>query len=254
MNLAERYSKAGIFVLGLCFLLSGCVSRREITRFQEQLDYLEESNHNLEKQTASLDSLLRVQLEENQRLRADLSSTLGSIDDRLSMLEGRVEESGHRFTQLEKQMESREVSPQDTAGLPDSLKMRVSLDPQKLYDQAYLDFAKGNYDLALQGFSDYLRYFPKGTSADQAQYWIAESYYAKKDYERCLDEFQKLMQNFPSSNKVPSALYKIGLSYEELKNQIRANRYFKEVISKYPDSPEAKLSREKMGISGNKKS
>jgi len=128
MSQAENYLKSGILLVGVCFLLSGCVSRREIVRFQEQLDYLEESNHNLEKETASLDSLLRVQLEENQRLRADLSSTLGSIDDRLSMLEGRVEESGHRFTQLEQQMESREIAPQDTAGLPDSLKARVSLD------------------------------------------------------------------------------------------------------------------------------
>lgn len=253
MSLAENYFKAGISLLGVCFLLSGCVSRREIVRFQEQLDYLEESNHHLEKDVASLDSLLKAQLDENQRLRADLSSTLGSIDDRLSMLEGRVEESGHRFTELEKQMESREVSPQDTSGLPDSLKMIVSLDPQKLYDQAYFDFAKGSYDLAIQGFSDYLRYFPKSRSADQAHYWIAESYYAKKDYERCLDEFQKLLQNFPNSNKLPSALYKIGLCYEELKNQIRANRYFKEVVSRYPDSPEAKLAKEKMGISGTKK-
>lgn len=253
MRLAENFFKAGVVVLGFSLLLSGCVSRREIVRFQEQLDYLEESNHHLEKDVASLDSLLKAQMEENQRLRADLSSTLGSIDDRLSMLEGRAEESGHRFTQLEKQMEKREFSPQDTAGLPDSLKMKVSLDPQKLYDQAYFDFAKGSYDLALQGFSDYLRYFPGGRSADQAQYWIAESYYAKKDYNRCLDEFQKLLQNFPSSNKHPSALYKIGLCYEELKNQIRANRYFKEVISRYPDSPEAKLAKEKMGIGGSKK-
>ncbi|MDP3025095.1 MAG: tol-pal system protein YbgF [candidate division Zixibacteria bacterium] len=253
MSLAENYLKAGILVLMLCLLSSGCVSRREIVRFQEQLDYLEESNHHLEKDVASLDSLLKAQLDENQRLKADISSTLGSIDDRLSMLEGRVEESGHRFTELKKQMENREISPQDTSGLPDSLKMRVSLDPQKLYDQAYFDFAKGSYDLAIQGFSDYLRYFPKGRSADQAHYWIAESYYAKKDYERCLDGFQKLLQNFPSSNKLPSALYKIGLCYEELKNQIRANRYFKEVVSRYPDSPEAKLAKEKMGISGAKK-
>ena len=61
MSLAENYFKAGISLLGVCLLLSGCVSRKEIVRFQEQLDYLEESNHHLEKDVASLDSLLKAQ-------------------------------------------------------------------------------------------------------------------------------------------------------------------------------------------------
>jgi len=247
-----RYIKAGIFLFLIFLLVAGCASRREIVRFREQLDYLEVSNYRLERDVATLDSLLREQLEENQRLKAGLFSSLGSIDERLRMLEGRVEDSGYRFSELFRKMDREEFSPADTAGVPDSLKIKVSLAPQRLYDQAYLDFAKGNYDLAIQGFSDYLKYFPQSNSADKAQYWVGECYFAKKDYNRSLDEFQKLLQSFPSSDKLPSALYKIGLCYEELKNQIRANRYFGEVINKYPNSTEAELAKDKLGI-GKKK-
>ena len=208
----------------------------------------------MERDVAALDSLLRIQLEENQKLKADLSSSLSSIDERLGMLQGRVEDSGYRFSELFRKMEKGELAPTDTTGIPDSLRAKVSLDPQKLYDQAYLDFAKKNYDLAIQGFSEFLRYFPQSKSADKAQYWLGECYFAKEDYSRSLDEFQKLLQNFPVSDKLPSALYKIGLCYEELKNQLRANRYFKEVITKYPDSAEAKLAKENLGLEKKKRS
>jgi len=213
---------------------------------------LETSNYRLERDVAALDSLLRLQLEENTRLKADLSATLGSVDERLRMLEGRVEDSGYRFSEIVRKMDKGELSQADSTGLPDSLKIRVSLDPQKLYDQAYLDFAKGSYDLAIQGFSDYLKYFPQSLSADKARYWVGECYFAKEDYNRSLDEFQKLLQDFPSSDKIPGTLYKIGLSYEKLKNQIKANRYFGEVINKYPNSAEAELAKDKLGI-GDKK-
>ncbi|MDP2960509.1 MAG: tol-pal system protein YbgF [candidate division Zixibacteria bacterium] len=245
--------RTGFLFLLLLLFVSGCASRREIVRFQEQLDYLETSNHLLERDVATLDSLLRIQLEENQKLKADLSSSLSSIDERLGMLQGRVEDSGYRFSELFRKMEKGEFTPADTTGIPDSLRAKVSLDPQKLYDQAYLDFAKKNYDLAIQGFSEFLSYFPKSKSADKAQYWVGECYFAKEDYNRSLDEFQKLLQNFPNSDKLPSALYKIGLCYEELKNQLRANRYFKEVITKYPDSAEAKLAKEKLGLEKKKR-
>ncbi|HEX9912605.1 MAG TPA: tol-pal system protein YbgF [candidate division Zixibacteria bacterium] len=245
--------RTGFLFLLLLLFVSGCVSRKEIVRFQEQLDYLETSNHRLERDVATLDSLLRIQLEENQRLKADLSSSLSSIDERLGMLQGRVEDSGYRFSELFRKMEKEELAPADTTGIPDSLRAKVSLDPQKLYDQAYLDFAKKNYDLAIQGFSEFLSYFPKSKSADKAQYWLGECYFAREDYNRSLDEFQKLLQNFPASDKIPSALYKIGLCYEELKNQLRANRYFKEVITKYPDSAEAKLAKEKLGLEKKKR-
>ncbi len=185
-------------------------------------------------------------------LKADLSASLTSIDDRVRMLEGRVEDSGYRFSEIVRKMDKGELSPSDTTGLPDSLRFKVSLDPQKLYDQAYVDFAKGSYDLAIQGFSDYLRYFPQSLSADKARYWIGECYFAKEDYNRSLDEFQKLLQEFPSSDKIPSALYKIGLCYEKLKNQIRANRYYGEVINKYPNSAEAELAKNKLGLEKKK--
>ena len=219
-------------------------------RFKEQVDYLEVSNYRLERDIVRLDSLLRVQLEVNQKLKADLSSTLNSIDDRLRMLEGRVEDSGYRFSELFKKIDREKLSSSDTTGISDSLK--ISIDPQRLYDQAYLDFAKGDYDLSIQGFSEYLKYFPHGNSADKSHYWIGECYFAKKEFNKSLDEFQKLLQNFPSSDRIPSALYKIGLCYENLKNQIRANRYFGEVINKYPYTAEAELAKNKLGLGGKK--
>jgi tol-pal system protein YbgF len=120
------------------------------------------------------------------------------------------------------------------------------VDPKQLYDAAYLDLTKGKYDLAITGFSNYLKYFPETELGDNAQYWLGECYYAKKNYTRAAIEFHKVLENYATGDKVPSALYKLGLSLLELKSVGEANKYFEELVNKYPNTQEAKLAQEKL--------
>ena len=52
--------------------------------------------------------------------------------------------------------------------------------PRELYSQAYADFARGNYDLAVQGFTEYIKNYPGTDFTDNAQYWVGECLYGKK--------------------------------------------------------------------------
>lgn len=233
----------------LMVLFSGCASRREIVRLKNQADFLEQSNKRLENKTAELDSLLREQIELSNRLRADFATILGSMDERMEIVESKLEDLGHRFPELSRKMEQvkREISTQrDTGRISDTSAVMVNVDPKQLYDAAYLDLTKGKYDLAITGFSNYLKYFPETEQAANAQYWLGECYYAKKNFTRAAIEFHKVLENYSTGAKVPSALYKLGLSLLELKSTEQAKKYLQELVDKYPNTQEAKLAEEKL--------
>jgi tol-pal system protein YbgF len=233
----------------LMMFFSGCASRREIVRLKNQADFLEQSNKRLEDRTANLDSLVREQIELTSRLRADLATTLTGMDERMEIVESKLEDLGHRFPELSRKMEQvkQEISTKkDTGKVSDTSTVMVNVDPKQLYDAAYLDLTKGNYDLAITGFSNYLKYFPETEQGANAQYWLGECYYAKKNYTRSSIEFHKVLENYSTGTKVPSALYKLGLSLLELKSVGQAKKYLQELTDNYPNTQEAKLAKEKL--------
>ncbi len=59
-----------------------------------------------------------------------------------------------------------------------------TMSPSRLYDLAWADYTAGNYDLAVEGFSSYVRSFPKSEFADNAQYYIGESFYPARQARR----------------------------------------------------------------------
>ena len=66
------------------------------------------------------------------------------------------------------------------AAAPDSTAAPLGPPPataNDLYDAAYRDFSRGNYDLAIEGFRELLKYYPNMNLSDNAQYWIGECYY-----------------------------------------------------------------------------
>ncbi len=238
-----------LYFLSLCLLafITGCASRQEIVRFKEQMDYLEESNQRLEQKNARLDSLLSYQNELIQKLRADFKSSLSEIEERVGASENKLDDLTDFFSRSFKKLESAPKLPPDTTPKT-SHSTSVQIDAKQLYETAQLDLTKGKYDLAISGFTEFLKNFPGSDLADNAQYWLAQSYYAKEDFGSAISQFKKLVELYPGGERVPDGLYKLGLCYQALKNNLQANKYFKEVIDRYPNSSEAKLAKEKLGI------
>lgn len=118
--------------------------------------------------------------------------------------------------------------------------------PKELYDAAYLDLSRKNYDLALSGFLEYLSRFPQNGLAANAQYWIGEIFYIRGDFEKALEEFLEVESKYPNERKVPAALLKAGYCYLRLQNKERARRAFENIIEKYPQTEEANLARERL--------
>ena len=118
--------------------------------------------------------------------------------------------------------------------------------PRELYSQAYADYARGNYDLAIQGFQEYLRNYPGTDFSDNAQYWIGECLYGKQKYAEAIEAWNTLLRDFASSDKLPDARVKKGMSLERLGRRSQALTEYRYVVDRYPNTQAARIARDKL--------
>ena len=121
-----------------------------------------------------------------------------------------------------------------------------NLSPQEIYNMAYADYLKGNFDLAIDGFKIYLDNFSQSPFADNALYWIGECYFSQKKFEEAIARYNELILNYPLGDKVPAAYLHKGLSLMELDQKEEALSVFRLLVSKYPLEEETKIAQEKI--------
>lgn len=120
------------------------------------------------------------------------------------------------------------------------------------YNNAYADLQKGNFDLASQEFTDYLKYFPNTDYAPNAQFYLGDIFYRKGDYERAAKAFDQVLERYPEGSKTPSALYLKGMSLLKDNQRTAAAKEFRALIAKYPDddlATKAKAELRRLGYS-----
>ena len=150
-------------------------------------------------------------------------------------------EEGQATPESQPTEEQEKESKEEKAQLP-----AVSLSPQEVYNMAYSDYLKGNFQLAIDGFKIYKEQFSESPLADNAQYWIGECYFSQEKFEEAIEEFNDSILNYPHGDKISAAYLKKGLSLLELGKKEEALSVFKLMVSKYPLSEETKLAQEKI--------
>jgi tol-pal system protein YbgF len=105
-----------------------------------------------------------------------------------------------------------------------------------LYNAATGDYNRGKFDLALQGFQDFLKYYGNADLAPNAQYWIGQTYYSQQKYEDAALAFDLVLERFPENAKTRDAkLYK-GMSLVALGKRSQAHWVFQEMEKQYPNT------------------
>jgi tol-pal system protein YbgF len=117
-----------------------------------------------------------------------------------------------------------------------------------MYDEAFSDYTRGDYDLAIEGFQTYIRMFPRTDRTDDAQLKIGDSLYAAKRFQDAVSAFQTVISDYPQSDSVPPAYYKLGLTYEALKQPELARKAFDTVVKNYQGSNDAILAKQRLDV------
>jgi tol-pal system protein YbgF len=115
-----------------------------------------------------------------------------------------------------------------------------------LYNRAKQAFDQGNSGLARRGFEELIQRYPNSTNADNAQFWIGETFFREKSYEKAILEYQKVIEKYPKGNKVPAALLKQGHAFLALGDKVNSRLIFEELVRKFPQTAEAKAASDKL--------
>lgn len=166
--------------------------------------------------------LIKEQQGEILRIKRDLNDRISALEERLEIYDQQVTKAVAK------------VSPKlasETEGYEKGLKL--------VRDTDYLS--------AVAAFRNFLKAYPKGELADNAQFWIGECYFALRDYNKAIKEFQTLVNRYPKSDKVPEAILKQGQSFAEMGLAEEAKLFLNKVTKEYPNGLAADQAREELG-------
>ncbi len=164
---------------------------------------------------------------------ADLNARMGKLEQRLLDLSNTI-----------KVIQSPPAPPSQpaaaTAGPP------PGVSAEGLYASAMRDKDSGNYDLALQEFTDYLKYFGTTDTAPNAQYHIGEIYYNRGELDSALRAFDLVLEKYPENIKTRDAMYMKGQTLLKMGERMKAAEEFRAIISRWPSSELAAKARARL--------
>ncbi len=116
----------------------------------------------------------------------------------------------------------------------------------EVYDAAFRDFTRGSFTLAREGFQEFLDRYPETDLADNARYWVGETWYAQGNYREAVDHFDAVLRQYPEGDILPAALLKASNCRFELAEEDRALEGYRRLMEEYPESDEAFIAQHKI--------
>jgi len=118
-----------------------------------------------------------------------------------------------------------------------------------LYNQAKTLLDHGQLPASRGLFESLLKQYPDHDLADNALYWIGESWYAQALWLKAAQSFLRVAQQYPRANKVPDAMLKLGLTYRQLGDDKAATDVLRQLARTYPSTQAAQLAVERLNDS-----
>jgi tol-pal system protein YbgF len=248
---------------------------REITDVQRDVQKLERSMP-VKQDMEALERQLGAFTAQTTRSNADLAMQLARLEEQIEALHASLELTTQRLQTISQELAaarsyyaSGAVLPPVTAAEstqgsepgaqqstdqgegtegPPPVARPITADttPEELYRAAYEDYMRGNYDLAAQGFGEYLKRWPDTDLSDNALYWIGESLDAQEKTEEALQVFSQVLEDHPTSDKAAAAQLKKGLLFLKSGDKGQGVLNLQYVVYEYPGTREADLARERL--------
>lgn len=168
------------------------------------------------------------------------SAAQDNISDMNSRL-GRLEQELIDLSNVVKVMQSTpappppasQTAPQSSVGPP------VGVTAESLFQDATRDQLSAKYDLALQEFTDYLKYFGGTETAAAAQFHVGEILLQEGNTDHAIEAFDNVVTQHPRSAVAPDALYKKAEALRKEGQRAEATRTLRDLVRLYPDSDAA---------------
>ena len=197
-----------------------------------------------------LQATLQKQQNEGGSKTDQLSGQIQALNDTLDELKARLAKVSKQLEDMQASQQS--LGAQQAQQQAQQKAMNDAPAPDVLYNNAYRDYNGNKNDLALQEFSDYIKFYPNTDLAGNCYFYLGEIQFRQGNYQQAAQSYDAVLQNFPTGNKAASAQLKKGFALIELGKQDDGVSELRHVIQRYPHSPEALQARErlrKLGVS-----
>jgi tol-pal system protein YbgF len=244
----------------------------DIRMLQEQAQQLQALLNGLGDTLKAMNARIDDQAALERKAFADNKVQIDGIASDFRVVREKVDETNVRLGSLSQELESmRDALPQpgvapppqvpttsDAAPLPEGATPApppviaagpapAGISPERLWSTSYGDYSSGNYSLAISGLESYLKYFPKGSHAAEAQVYIGQAYENDKKLEEAVTAYDRVIANYPNSPEhVASAYYKRGSVQEKLGQTDRARQSYETVLKELPTTSSAILAKQRL--------
>ncbi len=246
-------SKNKLFLLIVIMLLNGCTAVPAATNDSvstglsgpdQRLQTAEVTREN-----QSIISLVR-RIDEAEKLNDQLQGRIEELEYKVKNITERQRQLyldiDMRIEELESIRNSDSINKAEENDLLSSQPLLIDGSDLDNYQLAFKLLKEQQYEAAASAFMQFLKVFPDSELANNAQYWLAETYFVTKKFTEALKEFELVLSNYSDSRKASDALLKIGYCYYELKNWEVARDTLLQVQIDYPDTTAARLADQRI--------
>ena len=228
----------------------------DLRMLQEQSQLLQNMLGTLADAIKAVNTRLDQQSEATRKAFADQKLVIDNLTNDVRVIREKLDDNNVRIGSLSQEVDSLRQSlqqslqaprPSPTTTEPDASATggtapppaaapapAVGVSRQKLFDAAQSDYYAGQYELAISGFSDFIKSFPKSEQADDAQVMICNAYLTDGKYEKAVEACDVAIRTYPTGDKIAEAYYRKGVALQSLKNADGARDAFERAIKADP--------------------
>ena len=194
------------------------------------------------------------------QLQAETQALRGEIETLVFQTEGADSRQRELYVDVDTRLQALEegqrqssavqLPPGALSGFPDgqtpSVSSGVAGSDQDNYQMAFDLLRDGRYAESTTAFDRFLTVYSSSPLADNAQYWLAETYYVQRQFTTALAAFQEVVDQYPQSAKLPDALLKIGFCNYELQQWGAARDVLQRVARDFPATTAARMATQRI--------
>lgn len=276
----KNVDKTIIVILPLLLWTNGCATQsdlqgeqraRESLRSQIVADNrssLDEVRREIQKVRGEIEEV-RHRLDRASKERVGTGPQLKLLEDRIAVLEKQLKarlEEPPPVRPSEAPVSQVPTEPAgDASGTPPTIGMvpppssagnsgegalsRESQEVQDEYKIGLRAFQEQQFDRAIPQFRSFQRKYPSSEMADDAQYWIGESYFNQRDYNRAILEFNDVLK-YRKGDKVPAALLRQAQAFLEIGDKTDARLILQKLLNDHPGSDQAREAKDRLQALG----
>jgi tol-pal system protein YbgF len=203
------------------------------------ISLLEQLNDKVAENSVAFDNVITA-INAAKAETGSIEGTVVGLRDQIQLLGAKLDEVTNRMATLQRKLDENQMQVQALRSVPESGSPDVQ--PDRVYSATYNDYLMGNYSLAINGFQDFLANHPESEYADNAAYYLGDSYFRQGRHELAIQAFDQVINLYPKGDKASVAYFKKAVAQQELQQMDQAIETLQKVKKLFPDSPEANLA------------